>query len=137
MLTLRKVFTEKDKEIAFGLDHMNGVFLQVFSEIDGEQELIEDYDQSLLLTGFQFSSPINREIIINTLTKYSSTILEEYLIFEKEPLSDLVIGYATNQDGFYPEKVFIRTNGDWINFFNSVDKHFILTDGLDLLIAKR
>lgn len=131
---MRKNYFNNGFSVAFGFDRMNGIFVQVF---DKDDELILDLDQSIVLTGLQFSSKISREKMIETLTKYSEEALKDFYEFENQPLSETLKGYAYNQDGKYEDYDILKTLGDWFKFFDKVENGFTLTDIFDCLVSER
>lgn len=135
---LRKTVEGIDKMIAFGFDHMSGVFLQVFDK-HSDERILQNLDQSLKLTGIDFAKPLTRNLALSVLEESAPDVLKDFLDFLEEDLDYLRIGYILNEEQKYTadDKKFIKTYGDMVDFIDSVDKHFILTDSFDCLISRR
>lgn len=137
VFTLRKSFEENGKIIAFGYDVLNGVFFQVFDANETSNIPVVSYDQSLVLTGMRFSSPISKNAVREILAADYPNTFKEFTRFLKEKLPSLRYGHATDEEGRYEKKVEIVTYGDWVKFFETVETHFVVTDICDFLILKR
>ena len=131
---MRKSYYNEGFNIAWGFDKLNGIFVQVFNK---EDELVLDFDQSIVLTGMPFSSKISRNKMIEVLSQYSQEALTDFYKFEKESLSDTLKGYIQDENGRYDDYEILKTYGDWFKFFDKVEKRFTLTDAFDLLVAQR
>lgn len=137
VFTLRKSIEENGKLIAYGFDRMNGIFLQIFENEESGSQIPLSYDQSVAMTGMFFSTPISRDVLRDVLAAKYPNSYEKVTSFLKEELSFPHYGHATDEKGRYEKKVEMITYGDWLDFFDTVDKHYIITDMFDQLIARR
>lgn len=126
------------KELAWGIDHACGLFVQVFDLLSQDEKLLVNLDQGPYSVEDGYF--LTRNKLLEVFEQYGfEQAKKDYLEYERQELEEPLIGYLHDYNDNYEIRETIRSYRDLHEMIERAvieKKKLIITDFLDRLVLQ-